>query len=92
MAVRAQIRCRAALPDPVIKEQEWERYNSAEAKDSIVNLSASMDGFLWGSQLGITQKYIEKWLDGLLAYSKKFERERTEHFHDYLVPSNYLAE
>lgn len=92
MAVRAQIRCRTSLPDPEIKAKEWQKYHDEEIKDSVVNISASMSGFFWSNQRDIVEPYIEKWLSGVVDYSKKYERERTEHFHDQMTPVSWLAD
>ncbi len=92
MAVRAQIKCRTSLPDPEIKQKEWERYNSADVKDSLVNMAASMQGFFWDNQKHETEKYANEWVDHILNYGKKHERERTEKFHDDLAPLSWIVE
>ena len=62
-------------------------------KESLYNLNASMSGFMrWDNQLDILGEYIDKWLDGLLAYGENFERERAEHFHDSLNPTSFLID
>lgn len=51
-----------------------------------------MSGFFWDNQIDMTQQYIEQWLNGIVAYAKKYERERTEHFHDQMSPVSWLAD
>ena len=51
-----------------------------------------MSGFFWSNQRDIVEPYIEKWLSGVVDYSKKYERERTEHFHDQMTPVSWLAD
>lgn len=59
-SVRARCRCRAALPDPAIKKEIWEKVINEPNSESLYNMKAYMSSFAWIDQLDLVEPYIKE--------------------------------
>ena len=70
-AIREEYTCKAALPDPKIKEEVWNLLTENNNGISLKNLQAYMFGFQRGNNMELVEKYVkEKFFDVIIKLKK----------------------
>jgi aminopeptidase N len=71
-SIRARCRCKAALPNPDIKAELWNKFVNEPNSDSLYNMKAYMSTFASVDQLDIVENFLKaKFFDDALTVGKQ---------------------